>query len=424
MTQNVIEVLEKRGCIDSLTSAQLTKICQQSIGVYIGFDPTAESLHLGNFVGIVMLGWFQKFGHKPVALAGGATGCIGDPTGKNTDRPYLDKKTLENNLKGIRGDLERILSFDKKNPVLMRNNYDWYKNLSFLDFLRDVAGHFRLGPMLSRETVKERLKTQEGMSIKEFCYPMLQAYDFLHLFQEDQVMLQLGGSDQWTNITAGVDLVRKTTQQEVYGLTFPLLTKSDGKKFGKSEQGAIWLNKEKLSPYDFYQYLYRTHDQDVIKMLKMLTYLDLPDIFAIESAMKQPDCEVNYAQKILAKEVTKLVHGEDDVRIALEVTEKMRPGADTILTVENLKHMADELPHLIVEKELVLNQNILDILVCTNLLPSKGEVKRLIQNGGLYINNERVVDEKLVIKNEHIIESECLLIALGKKKKVVIFIKK
>ncbi len=424
MTQNVIEVLEKRGCIDNLTSQQLTKVCQQSIGVYIGFDPTAESLHLGNFVGIVMLGWFQRFGHKPVALAGGATGFIGDPTGKNTDRPYLDKQTLESNLKGIRKDLEKILSFDQKNPVLMRNNYDWYKNMSFLDFLRDVAQHFRLGPMLSRETVKERLKSQEGMSIKEFCYPLLQGYDFLHLFQEDKVLLQLGGSDQWTNITAGVDLVRKLTQQEVYGLTFPLLTKSDGRKFGKSEQGAIWLNKEKLSPYDFYQYLYRTNDQDVIKMLKMLTYLDLSDIFAIESAMKQPDCEVNYGQKILAKEVTKLVHGEDDVRIALEVTEKMRPGADTILTLESLKQMADELPHLIVEKELVLNQNILDILVCTNLLPSKGEAKRLIQNGGLYINNERVVNEKLVVEKEHLIESECLLIALGKKKKVVIFIKK
>ena len=225
MQPNIIEILKARGFIDNTTSEDLAQICEQEISVYIGFDPTADSLHLGNLVGIIALGWFQKFGHKPIALAGGATGFIGDPTGKSDERPYLDSETLKSNLEGIRRDLKNILKFNPKNPVKLLNNYDWHKDLNYLDFLRDVAQHFRISTLLARETVKERLKTQEGMSFKEFSYPLMQAYDFLHLYREGNVILQLGGSDQWTNITSGMNLIRKVCQKEAHGLTFPLLTR-------------------------------------------------------------------------------------------------------------------------------------------------------------------------------------------------------
>ncbi len=424
MHSNLIEVLQARGFIDNTTSDEIKQICQKKISVYIGFDPTADSLHLGNLVGVIALGWFQKYGHKPIALAGGATGFIGDPTGKNSERAYLGPEELEHNLKGIKKDLQRILKFNPQNPVLLLNNYDWHKNLSYLDFLRDIAQHFRISTLLARETVKERLETQEGMSFKEFSYPLLQAYDFLHLYQKEEVVLQLGGSDQWTNITAGISLVRKICQKEVYGLTFPLLTKSDGKKFGKSESGAIWLSSEKLSPYDFYQHLYRISDQDVIKLLKMLTYLDLSEIKAIEASMIQPGYQVNSAQKILAREVTELVHGKEELSMALKITESMRPGAETALDLKTLKKLADELPHVKVSRDQIIDQKLVDLIIHTNLLPSKGEVRRLIQNGGLYLNNDRVDDEKLILEKQHLIEDECLLLAIGKKKKIVIFIEK
>ncbi|MCH9632291.1 MAG: Tyrosine--tRNA ligase [Chlamydiae bacterium] len=399
-------------------------MCSKKISVYIGFDPTADSLHLGNLVGIIALGWFQKFGHKPIALAGGATGFIGDPTGKNSERSYLDAQTLKKNLKGIQKDLENILKFNPDNPVELLNNYDWHCKLSYLDFLRDVAQHFRISTLLARETVKERLKTQEGMSFKEFSYPLLQAYDFLHLFRKEDATLQLGGSDQWTNITSGMNLIKKVCQKEAYGLTFPLLTKSDGKKFGKSEQGAIWLSKDKLSPYDFYQYLYRTADQDVIKLLKMLTYLDIQEINAIEASMSEPNYQANAAQKILAKEVTEIVHGKEELITAVKVTESMRPGAKTKLDLATLKEMANELPHVKLDVNNVVEHKIIDVIISAQLLNSKGEARRLIQNGGLYLNNEKVDDDKFTLHQEHLIEEECLLLALGKKKKIVIFIER
>lgn len=424
MQKNLIETLEARDFIDNTTSERLSEICRKKISVYIGFDPTAESLHLGNLVGIVALGWFQKFGHKPVALAGGATGFIGDPTGKSSDRPYLDKETLHKNLKGIESNLKQILNFDPKNPVLLLNNADWHESMSYLEFLRDVAQHFRISTLLARETVKERLKTGDGMSFKEFSYPLLQAYDFMYLFKKHQVELQLGGSDQWTNITSGIDLTRKVCKKEVFGLTFPLLTRSDGKKFGKSESGAVWLSKDLLSSYDFYQYLYRVPDQDVIKLLKMLTYLKIEEIKEIESSMQQPNYQANSAQKVLAKLVTEMVHGEKELQTAIKVTESIRPGSETVLNTEVLKNMSQELPHFMLESEQVIGQKMIDLLASTQLIASKGEARRLIQNGGLYLNNERVEDDKLIIGKDHLIDQECMLLAIGKKKKTVIFINK
>ncbi len=424
MSKNVIEALEERGFIENVTSKDLKSHVNKPLNLYIGFDPTADSLHVGNLVGIMALGWFQKYGHKVIALVGGATGLIGDPTGKSIERPYLDQEGLNHNLKGIQKDLERILIFNKANPVCILNNAKWFNQMGALDFLREIAGSFRMGPLLSRETVKERLKTQEGMSVKEFCYPLIQGYDFLRLFQEELVTLQLGGSDQWTNITSGIELVRKKEQKEVYGLTFPLLVKSDGKKFGKSEQGAVWLSKEKLSPYEFYQFLIRTADDDVITLLKRLTFMEMSEINQLEQSMKKTDYIPNTVQKILAKQVTEIVHGKDELQIALKVTEGMKPGAETDLNLSLLKKMAKDIPSVTCKESELIDQKIIDLLAASKILPSKGEVRRMIQNGGVYLNNLRVEDEKKIISYADLIDGECLLFSIGKKKKILFFLVK
>lgn len=424
MKGNVLDVLEERGFIESTTSDQLNKILSEPVRLYIGFDPTAYSLHIGNLVGIIALGWFQKFGHQGVALVGGATGFIGDPTGKSAERPLLTEEEILKNSEGIQKDLQKILSHTSDKPIEFVNNIDWFKGFGALDFLREVAGSFRMGPLLSRETVRERLKTQEGMSVKEFCYPLIQGYDFLKLNQEHQVSLQIGGSDQWTNITAGIELVRKKQQKEVYGLTFPLLLKSDGKKFGKSEGGAVWLSKDKLSVYDFYQYFIRVADEDVITLLKRLTYLEMSEIQTLENSMKAKDYVPNTVQKILAAEVTKIVHGQQELETALKVTEGMKPGSKTELDLALLKKMAEEIPSKTLRSSAMIGQKVIDLLASSQILPSKGEVRRMLQSGGIYLNNLRIEDEQKVINTEDLIEGECLLFAIGKKKKVLIFLEK
>lgn len=424
MSKNVLDALEERGFVESTTSDQLKEVLQKPIHIYIGFDPTADSLHIGSLVGILALGWFQKFGHKVTALVGGATGFIGDPTGKSLERPYLSPEDLERNLKGIQRDLEKILVFNPKNPVKIVNNTKWFNKLSAIDFLREVASFYRMGPLLSRDTVRERLKTQEGMSVKEFCYPLIQGYDFYKLFEEEHIQLQLGGSDQWTNITAGIELIRKKLQKEAYGLTFPLLLKSDGKKFGKSEQGALWLSKEKLSPYEFYQYLFRTADDDVITLLKRLTFMEMKEIYSFQQLMKKEDYQPNTVQKILANEVTRIVHGEEELAIAINVTEGMKPGAETDLNLKLLKTMSEEIPSIIAQESEIVGQKVIDLLANSNVLPSKGEARRMIQSGGVYLNNMRVEDPNYLLSREDLIEGECLLFAIGKKKKILFFIKK
>ena len=418
MPENVIDVLQKRGFIDNLTSSEIESLCQKPIKLYIGFDPTADSLHLGSLVGIIAMAWFQKYGHEPVALLGGATGLIGDPSGKSLERPYLDTQTLEKNIQGIAKNLNDILNRDHHGSVSIVNNYDWYQKMDFLSFLRQVGSHFRLSPLLSRDTVKTRLSTQEGMSFKEFTYPLLQAYDFYRLFEDQSIMLQIGGADQWTNITSGIELIRKKTQKEAYGLTFPLLVKSDGKKFGKTESGTIWLSKEKCSAYDFYKYLYRVADDDVISLLKRLTFLPMSEIKQIE---KNIPTEPNAAQKILASEVTRIVHGEKELKVALEVTEQMRPGSDAHLSLQELKLLSEKVPHVILQREAVLEKKLIDVICEAQILTSKGEARRLIQNGGLYLNNERITDTAKTLTSNDLIEEQCLLLALGKKRKVVIF---
>jgi tyrosyl-tRNA synthetase len=418
--KNVIDALQERGFIDQMTHAELRERVNQPIKAYVGFDPTADSLHLGNLVGIMGLAWFQKFGHTPVALLGGATGLIGDPGGRSTERNLLDAKTLKHNVDCLETFFKKILAFPNGPRPLIVNNNDWLGAFSLVDFLRDVGKHFRIGPMMAKEMVRTRLESEEGMSFTEFSYQTLQGYDFCYLNREYGVTLQMGGSDQWGNITAGTELNRKLGGETLYGLTFPLLTKSDGKKFGKSEEGAIWLSSEKLSPYQFYQYLVRVADADVIKLLKMLTFLSLEEIREIEAGMHVP----NSAQKRLAEEVTRFVHGEAGLEAALKVTEGMAPGSEAKLSAAVLSELAGDMPTAELQSSDVVGQKYLDIAVKVGLVPSKSEGTKLIKNGGAYLNNERIADPALIISTAHLIENSYLLFSAGKKKRLLIKISK
>ncbi|MCB1072232.1 MAG: tyrosine--tRNA ligase [Chlamydiales bacterium] len=416
---NVIDFLEKRGFIDNITSDELRERVNKPLKAYIGFDPTADSLHLGNLVGIIALAWLEKFGHSPVVLLGGATGKIGDPSGKSTERPLLTHEVLQKNVEGIRKQFHRCL----KNPIIM-NNDDWLTNYGLVDFLRDVGKHFRVGPMLGKDSVRSRFQSEEGISFTEFSYQVLQGYDFYYLSEKEDVIMQMGGSDQWGNITAGMELTRKLSGKTIYGMTFPLLTRSDGAKFGKSEEGAIWLDPEKTSPYQFYQYLVRVSDEDVIKLMRMLTFMDLEEIETFEKGIQSGDFIPNAAQKRLAEEVTRFVHGEEGLRIALKVTEAAAPGSKASLDPEVLEEIAKDMPHTLMKTQDVIDQTYADVAAKSGLLMSKAEGNRMIKNGGAYLNNEKIDDPSFVIQSKHIIGGKYLLFGAGKKKKILIKIEK
>lgn len=419
--RNVIDILKERGLIDAMTSEEIPTMCSRPIKVYCGFDPSADSLHLGNMVALMGLAWFQKCGHTPVAIVGGATGMIGDPSGKSTERQLLDQDAIEKNVLGIRRNIEVFVKFDDSSTsAVILNNYDWFKKFSFIDFLRDVGKFFRIGPMLAKDSVKGRMSSEEGMSFTEFAYQVLQGYDFLYLFKNYGVTMQLGGSDQWGNITAGTELIRKVEGQSAFGITFPLLTKSDGQKFGKSEKGAIWLSADRLSPYEFYQQLVRVSDADVINVMKKLTFMEMEDILDYERQMKQPDYQPNTAQKRLAAEVTRIVHGDENLKIALQVTEGASPGSNTSLDASVLENLAQNMPSYTLKREEVLNTKLVDLIAKIGLQPSKGETRRLMRNGGVYLNNIKILDEAYTIASDQLIEDRLLLIALGKKQKALI----
>ncbi len=418
--KNVVRNLLDRGFIDAMTSEELEGMADKSLKVYCGFDPTADSLHLGNLVAIMGLAWFQRAGHTPVAIVGGATGMIGDPSGRNSERQLLSEESIQENLRGIQKNLEQVLAFDVPNPLVILNNYDWYKGVSFLSFLRDVGKYFRVGVMLAKDSVKSRLENEEGMSFTEFSYQVLQGYDFLHLFDHQGVTVQMGGSDQWGNITAGIDLIRKMRGKPAFGITFPLITRSDGQKFGKSESGAIWLSADKLSPFEFYQYLVRVTDADVIKLLKMLTFMELDEIAAIEKSMATPSYAPNTAQKRLAEEVTRIVHGEEGLSKALKVTAVAAPGSETVLDVESLELIAKDMPSHEIAKQDLLGMKLIDLLVRTGMQKSKGDARKLIKNGGVYLNNNAVADENAAIDSGCLIEEKLLLLATGKKNKILV----
>ncbi len=415
--KNIIKVLRERGFIEAVTSDELEIKAHEPLSVYCGFDPTSDSLHLGNLVAVMGLAWFQRCGHRVIAIVGGATGMVGDPSGRNSERVLLDEETIAKNLIGIRQNLESVL--DMKTAKIL-NNYDWFKNFSFIDFLRDVGKLFRMGPMLSKESVKTRLESAEGMSFTEFSYQTLQGYDFLHLYRHEGVNVQMGGSDQWGNITAGSELIRKTLGESVYGLTFPLLTRSDGQKFGKSEKGAIWLASQKTSPYEFYQYLVRVSDEDVIKLLCLLTFLEMDEIRKIENAMSASDYIPNTAQKRLAQELTLMIHGKEGLERAIKATDAARPGSQTLLDAQVLESIASDMPSCEMELDKVEGASVIDLLCASGMVQSKGEGRRLIRAGGVSVNNVKIEDENSLVVVSQLIDGRLLLLAIGKKNKMLI----
>ncbi|KAL4369879.1 hypothetical protein AHAS_Ahas06G0009900 [Arachis hypogaea] len=427
LRRNVIEVLEERGLLDSTTndSALRSSAAANSppLKVYCGFDPTAESLHLGNLLGIIVLSWFRRCGHQPVALIGGATARVGDPSGKSLERPELDAATLERNTAGISQTIKQILGRSlnsnlEGSKVVILNNYDWWKEFSLLEFLKKVGKYARVGSMIAKESVRKRLESEQGMSYTELTYQLLQGYDFLYLFQNEGVNVQIGGSDQWGNITAGTELIRKILQVEgAYGLTFPLLLKSDGTKFGKSEDGAIWLSPAMLSPYKFYQYFFTVPDADVIRFLKILTFLDIEEIAALEGEMKKPGYVPNTAQRRLAEEVTRFVHGDEGLTEALKATEALRPGSETKLDWKTIEGIAEGVPSCSLAYDSVLNLSLVDLSVSSGLFESKSAARRLLKQGGLYLNNNRVDSENKRIEEADIVDGKVLLISAGKKNK-------
>ncbi len=418
---NVIDVLKERGFVEAVTSEDVRQLTEKPIRIYCGFDPTANSLHLGNLVAIMGLAWFQRFGHTPVAIVGGATGMIGDPAGKSVARQLLDEKTIEDNLKGIKKNLEAVLDFHHPiaQPIIL-NNFDWYKDFSFIQFLRDIGSLFRVGPMLAKDSVRLRLQSEEGMSFTEFSYQILQGYDFLHLYQTHGVTVEIGGSDQWGNITSGTELIRRVIGKPAYGITFPLLTRSDGQKFGKSEKGAIWLSPEKLSSYEFYQYLVRIEDADVIKLMRMLTFMDMQEIHYYEKQMLEDNYMPRTAQKRLAEEITRLVHGEEGLQTAIRVTEGIAPGSHAKLDATILENLVADMPSCQLNLEQIMHVKLIDLLVEVGLQASKGEARRLIRNGGVYINNEKIDNENCIVDDKFLIDQRLMLLAAGKKNKMLI----
>lgn len=421
MTRNVIDILEERQFIEATTSDELKKICSSPINFYYGIDPTASSLHLGNLVGLIASIWFQRAGHTPYLLIGGGTGRIGDPSGKSIERPLLSEEQIEQNIAGIRSILEKMLDFDHPTaaPVIV-NNLDWLNSFNLIDFLRDVGKSFRLGPMLAKESVKQRVNSEEGMSFTEFSYQVLQGYDFFHLFTREKVKLQIGGSDQWGNITAGVELTRKLKSDSVYGLTYPLLTRSDGKKFGKSEKGAVWLDETSTSVFDFYQYFMKIPDSDVPKLMRMLTFMDIGEIQEIEASLSSGHFTPNAAQSRLAEEMTRFIHGEAGLAKAKKITEAASFGSAMSMDVEVLEKIAKDFPKRTLRQSEVEGKKYTDLLVECEMLSSKGEASRLVKNNGAYLNNEKVLNTQTLIEKKDIIGGKYLILGAGKKNKMLI----
>jgi tyrosyl-tRNA synthetase len=411
---DLLQELEWRGLINQVTDEEGLRqlLNEEKVTLYCGFDPTADSLHIGNLLPILTLRRFQLAGHRPIALVGGATGLIGDPSGKKSERTLNPKETVQQWSNRIKEQLSRFLDFDAQdNPAKIANNYDWIGSIDVITFLRDVGKNFGLNYMLAKESVQSRIET--GISFTEFSYMILQAFDFLQLYQTENCRLQIGGSDQWGNITAGLELIRKTEgEAKAFGLTIPLVTKADGTKFGKTESGTIWLDKEKTSPYEFYQFWINTDDRDVIKYLKYFTFLSKDEIEELERKLLEAP-EQRAAQKALAEEMTKLVHGEDALKQAIRISEALFSGTVSELTAEEIEQGFKDVPSFEYEGEEV---SLVELLVMAKIVPSKRQAREDIANGAIYVNGERVQDINAVITKENRIEGRFTIIRRGKKK--------
>jgi tyrosyl-tRNA synthetase len=416
---NLIEELRWRGLIQDIMPGTEEQLLKEKTAGYVGFDPTSDSLHIGSLVPILLLVHLQKAGHKPIALVGGATGMVGDPSGKSQERSLLSEEVLEKNLAGIKQQLRKFLDFDSNSDTAaeMVNNYDWFKDMGFLQFIRDVGKHITVNYMMSKESVRKRMDSEVGISFTEFTYQLVQGYDFYWLYQNKNCKLQMGGSDQWGNITTGTELIRRKAGGEAFAFTCPLLTKADGGKFGKTETGNVWLDPEKTSPYQFYQFWLNAADADAEKWIKIFTFLPQDEInHLIEEQHADPSQRV--LQKSLAQELTIFVHGEEGFQKAVETTEKLfsqkNATADS-LSEEDLKGM-EGIVHIDYAKEkLLAGIDAVSFLAEATIFPSKGEARKMIQNGGVSINRTKVASTDEIISDEKLLHGKYLLVQKGKK---------
>lgn len=423
MTKNFVEELQWRGMVHDTMPGAEEHLMEQMRSAYVGFDPTADSLHIGNLVPIMLLAHFQRAGHKPFALVGGATGMIGDPSGKSSERNLLDENTLRHNQECVRQQLSHFLDFSsgRANEAVMVNNYDWMKEFSFLDFIRDIGKHITVNYMMAKDSVKNRLsgETADGMSFTEFTYQMVQGYDFLHLYREYTCTLQMGGSDQWGNITTGTELIRRVAGGKGYALTCPLITKSDGSKFGKSEGGNIWLDAKRTSPYKFYQYWLNTSDEDAAKYIKIFTFLEKEEIETLVAEHSEAP-HMRSLQKRLAQEVTVTVHGKEALENSIKASAILfgKSTGDDLKTLDEATFL--DVFEGVPQAEVSMNEieSGLDIIGAlaekTGFLKSNGEARRALKENSIAVNKEKV-SEDFVINPAQLINSKFILLQRGKK---------
>jgi len=421
---NFIEELQWRGMIHTMMPGTEEQLAKEMTSAYVGIDPTADSLHIGHLVGVMMLKHFQRAGHKPIALIGGATGMIGDPSGKSAERNLLDEAALRHNQDCLQAQLAKFLDFTSNSPnaAELVNNYDWMKDYSFLDFIRDIGKHITVNYMMAKESVKKRLSSESnvGMSFTEFSYQLLQGYDFLHLYQEKNCKLQMGGSDQWGNITTGTELIRRKTGGEAFALVCPLITKADGGKFGKTESGNVWLDRRYTSPYKFYQFWLNVSDTDAEKYIKIFTAIGKDEIDGLvaEHALAP---HLRILQKRLAQDVTVMVHSEEDYQAAVEASNILFGNSTSEalkkLDEETLLAVFDGVPQFTISKELLASGvKAIDLLTETAaVFPSKGEMRKLVQSGGVSINKEKMDNQDEILTISNLLSNKYLLVQKGKK---------
>lgn len=425
-----VEELTWRGMLHNIMPGTQEQLQKEMTTAYLGIDPTADSLHIGHLCGVMMLRHFQACGHKPIALVGGATGMIGDPSGKSLERNLLDEATLRHNQEAIKKQLEKFLDFssDQPNAAELVNNYDWTKDVKFLDFAREIGKHITVNYMMAKDSVQKRLngEARDGLSFTEFTYQLLQGFDFLHLYQHKNCKLQLGGSDQWGNITTGTELIRRKVQGEAYGITCPLITKSDGVKFGKTESGNVWLDRRYTSPYKFYQFWLNVADEDAERYIKIFTSLSREEIAAIvEEHRKAP--HLRLLQKRLAEEITVMVHSREDLDMALEASSILFGGstAEALrkLDEETLLSVFEGVPHFDVEAD-ALSGKLIDLLTeKAPVFSSKGEMRKMIQNGGVFVNKSKISSADEIFDSSMLLNGKHLLVQKGKKNYFLITVK-
>ncbi len=429
LAMNLIEELKWRGMLQDIMPGTEDQLKKEPTTAYIGFDPTADSLHIGSLVPILLLYHLQQAGHKPIALIGGATGMVGDPSGKSEERNLLDEETLQKNIAGVKKQLERYLDFSetRTNRAELVNNYDWFKSLGFIEFLRDVGKHITVNYMMSKDSVRKRIEGETGISYTEFAYQLMQGYDFYWLYQNKKCKLQMGGSDQWGNITTGTELVRRKAGGEAFAFTCPLITKTDGGKFGKTEKGNVWLDSEKTSPFQFYQFWLNAADADAEKWIKIFTLLPKQEIESlIEEHQKTPEFRI--LQKKLAESVTEFVHGIEEAKTAIQTSEKLFGGKEELnlseLNEADLLMAMDGVPVHEIEKDaLETGMDLVTFLFQTGIFPSKGEARKMVMGGGISINRQKWSDPLQLIQNQDLLIGTYIVVQKGKKNHYLVKLK-